>query len=127
MLGVVKLTRLFVSDNSGARFAKCIHVYSASKQKVARAGMFVLVSLRVVLPDKKVKQGDLAKAVVVCSNDRFVRFSGYLLHTFETAVILVNTLSLLPRAKRSKGIMLEEVKASSSQGPKITALAPLVV
>lgn len=127
LLAVHKLTRLKITDNSGAKLARCLYNYRTSLRKGSKVGDIVLVVLKYVLPNKKVKKGELFKAVITCSSDKYVRFSGHTLKPFGTRIILINSNSMLPRAKRSRDIMLEEVRTKFSNGIKVISLAPLVI
>src|SRR3546814_10026727 len=120
-------SKISVIDNSGALVGRCIQTYWAPKKTGAKAGAVVLLTLKLVIPDKKVKLGDLSKALIVCSQDWFVRFSGYRLKAYASFAALLYNLSLLPRGKRARGIMLEEAGFGFSQSTKTLALASMII
>jgi|JRYL01.1.fsa_nt_gb ribosomal protein L14 len=126
-MAVFDYSKVSLIDNAGARIGRCIQTYKVAKKRGARAGDVVLLTLKLVVPDKKLKQGDLSKAAVVCSRDWVIRFSGYRLKAFASLAVLLFNLSLLPRGKRAKGIMFEEVSKGFSQGSKTLALASVIV
>jgi large subunit ribosomal protein L14 len=120
-------TKLKVVDNSGATLAKCIEIYKTSKYYGASVGTVVLVSLKNVVPNRKIKKGDLAKAVIVRSKRTLFRVGGHSLHLSDNAIILLHNNSLLPRAKRSKTPLVEEIRFSFVNGLKVLSLAPIVI
>eukprot|EP01101_Sappina_pedata_P013395 TRINITY_DN9660_c0_g1_i1.p1 TRINITY_DN9660_c0_g1~~TRINITY_DN9660_c0_g1_i1.p1 ORF type:complete len:121 (+),score=49.86 TRINITY_DN9660_c0_g1_i1:243-605(+) len=61
-------TYVRVLDNSGAKIAKCIHVY---RKQVATVGDKILVTVKQATPNKKAQKGQLYKAIVVRSKDPF--------------------------------------------------------
>lgn len=126
-MAVHSYSKISIIDNSGALFGRCIQTYWASKRCGARVGSVILVTLKLVIPDKKIKQGDLSKALVVCSRDWVSRFSSYRLKAHTSSVALVYNASLLPRGKRARGIMLEEAGLRFSQSVKTLALASMIV
>lgn len=120
-------TKLKVIDNSGATLAKCIEIYKTSKYYGAFIGKTVLVSLKSVVPNRKIKKGDLVKAVVVRSKKSLFRVGGHSLKLSDNAIILLHNNSLLPRAKRCKTPLVEEIRFSFINGLKILSLAPIVI
>lgn len=56
-------TRIKVIDNSGAKFGRCIGVYK--NQEFAKLGDLILITIRKVRPNKKVKKGEKHKAMVI--------------------------------------------------------------
>lgn len=126
-MAIYPYSKVSVVDNSGAHTGRCIQIYKLAKKRGARVGAIILLTLKVVIPDKKVKQGDLSKAVVVCSSDWVVRFSSYRVKAFASFVVLLFNLSLLPRGKRARGFMFEEVSNRFIQSSKTLALASVIV
>ena len=79
-------TILKVSDNSGARLAKCIHIYK--KKKFASIGDMILVSIKTYNPKKKIKKGEMYLSIVIRVK-RFLNYNnGYI-------IIYINTITLL--------------------------------
>jgi len=120
-------TKLKVVDNSGATLAKCVEIYKASKYYGASVGTVVLVSLKSVAPNRKIKKGDLVKAVIVRNKKSLFRVGGHSLRLSDNAIILLHNSSLLPRAKRCKTPLVEEIRFGFINGLKVLSLAPIVV
>lgn len=55
-------SHVYVIDNSGAVKAKCICLY---KRRAIEPGDVILVTLKKVKPDRKIKRGQVSRAVVV--------------------------------------------------------------
>lgn len=120
-------TNLKIIDNSGATAAKCIEIYKASKYYGAFIGTTVLVSLKRVSPNKKIKKGDLVKALVVRYKKPLLRIGGHFLKLSDNAIILLHGSSLLPKAKRCKTPLTEEIRKNFVNGLKVLSLAPIVI
>ncbi|HID36782.1 MAG TPA: 50S ribosomal protein L14, partial [Ghiorsea sp.] len=58
-------TVLQVADNSGARRVTCIKVLGGSKRRYASVGDVIVVAVKEVIPNGKVKKGEVQRAVVV--------------------------------------------------------------
>src|SRR5690606_11380717 len=56
---------LQIADNSGAKVVQCIKVLGGSRRRDASLGDVIVVSIKEALPNRKVKKGEVAKAVVV--------------------------------------------------------------
>jgi len=67
-------TRIQVIDNSGAKFGRCIGVYK--NQACARLGDIILLTIKKVRPNKKVKKGEKHKAMVIRIKDERSRNLG---------------------------------------------------
>jgi large subunit ribosomal protein L14 len=120
-------TLLKVSDNSGVKYAKCLKVLqtksASGKLNYGSVGDIILVSARVCSFDKKVKKGDIFKAVVVRTS-RTVRRDVGLLFFNENAVVLLNK-KMLPYGTRVFGPISLEVRRRNFS--KISALATLII
>lgn len=86
-------TMLFVTDNSGVRFVRCLRVVktvsSYGKKQIGKAGDLVLVSVRITRFLEKIKKGQLFKALIVRTKRPIVRAYGSVCFK-ENAVILLN-------------------------------------
>ena len=58
-------TNLDVADNSGARTVQCIRVLGGTRRRTAGVGDIIVVAVKDAIPDRRVKKGDVQKAVVV--------------------------------------------------------------
>tara|TARA_R110001592_G_scaffold150202_3_gene375980 strand:- start:8433 stop:8795 length:363 start_codon:yes stop_codon:yes gene_type:complete len=96
-----------VIDNSGAKIARCIKVLKSGQY--ASIGDIIVVSIRKALPNKKVKLGEVHKALVVYTKKNTKRLNGSYLKVGKNAVILLNTKTL-PQATRILGPVPRELK-----------------
>ncbi|KAL9452787.1 hypothetical protein AB3S75_008555 [Citrus x aurantiifolia] len=88
-------TVLKVADNSGVKTVMCIQPLKG--KKVARLGDTIVVSVKEVMPNAKVKKGEVVKAVVVraaVDHGRFVKF-------YDNAVVLIDNLCVLAFAEHT--------------------------
>tara|TARA_B110000459_G_scaffold188325_1_gene221435 strand:- start:196 stop:555 length:360 start_codon:yes stop_codon:yes gene_type:complete len=79
---------LKLADNSGAKLVQCIKVYKTAKVEV---GSMVLVSIKQIRTQSKLKKGELYKAIVVRLNNLTSRKNGNYIRCSENAVVLLNT------------------------------------
>ena len=79
---------LRLADNSGAKLVQCIKVYKTSKDEV---GSIVLVSVKQIRSQSKLKKGDLYKAIIVRLNNMTSRKNGNYIRCSENAVVLLNS------------------------------------
>jgi large subunit ribosomal protein L14 len=126
-MSVLVGTKVKIIDNTGAVLSECVEIYKASKYIGAVVGDLILVTLKQVVPNRKVKKGELTKAVVVRSKNSSIRLSGHRVSSIDSAIVLLNASTLLPKAKRAKSVILEEVRKNSKVGLKVLALAPAIV
>jgi large subunit ribosomal protein L14 len=87
-------TILKVSDNSGAKFVKCIKVLGGFKRKFAFTGDVIVVSV-LKLRNKskynsKVKKGDVYKALILKTKDFNHKLTGFKNKFNENTVCLIN-------------------------------------
>jgi len=73
-------TILKVSDNSGAKSAKCIKVLGGFKKRFARLGNVVIVSIKELRnksrKTSKVKKGEIYKALIIKTKTKQVNKDG---------------------------------------------------
>ena len=87
-------TVLKVSDNSGAKTAKCIKVLGGFKKKFAIVGDIIVVSIRQLRNNSKktskVKKGEIYKALIIRTK-KHIKNKGETFTTFnDNAVSLIN-------------------------------------
>lgn len=112
-----------IADNSGAKIGRCIHIYG--KQKVAKPNDEILVSIRSCLPSKKIKKGEMYRAIVVRTAGWTIRKYGPFSYKFnKNAVVLLNK-RLLPLGSRFKGPIFQDIRLK--QHAKLIALAPMLL
>jgi|TARA_B110000967_G_scaffold146652_1_gene150124 large subunit ribosomal protein L14 len=79
---------LKLADNSGAKIVQCIKVYKTQKVSV---GSLILVAVKQVRSQSRIKKGELYKAIVVRLNNLISRKNGNFIRCSENAVILLNS------------------------------------
>jgi large subunit ribosomal protein L14 len=117
-------TNLMVADNSGARRVQCIRVLGGSRKRVAQVGDIIVVAVKDALPDRKVKKGDVHKAVVVRTKKGVRRSDGTEIRFDTNAAVLINNQSE-PLGTRIFGPVVRELRARNFM--KIISLAPEVL
>ncbi len=117
-------TRLTVADNSGAKELYCIKVLGGSRRRYAGIGDIIVVTVKVALPNSKVKKGDVLKAVVVRTKKEIRRPDGSLIRFDENSAVLINN-QREPIGTRIFGPVARELRAKKFM--KIISLAPEVL
>lgn len=93
-------SNLSIIDNSGAKIARCIKVLG--KNSEASIGDIIVVSIRKATPHKRIKAGEVHKAVIVYTKKNTKRSNGsYMKLGINAAVILKD--KGLPYATRVLG------------------------
>lgn len=100
-------SNLKVIDNSGGKIARCIKVLKNAKY--ATTGDIIVVSIRKAIPNKKVKIGEVHKALVVYTKKKNKRSNGSFLSLGKNAVILLDSKGL-PQATRILAPVPRELK-----------------
>lgn len=117
-------TTIPVADNSGARTVQCIRVLGGSRKKFASVGDVIVVSVKDAIPDRRVKKGDVCKAVVVRTKKGVQRSDGTEIRFDANAAVLINAQSE-PIGTRIFGPVVRELRAKKYM--KIVSLAPEVL
>jgi len=121
---IQKESRLFVTDNSGAKKAYCIQVLGGTKKRYATVGDRIIVSIKSALPSSDIKKGTISNAVIVRTKKEIRRKDGSYIKFDDNAVVLLTNAGEIrgtrifgpvPRELREKGYM------------KIISLAPEVL
>jgi large subunit ribosomal protein L14 len=117
-------TVLDVADNSGARKVLCIKVLGGSRRRYASVGDIIVVSVKAAIPNAKVKQGDVTKAVIVRTAKEVGRADGsYIRFDSNSAVLVDNNRE--PVGTRIFGPVARALRAKRFM--KILSLAPEVL
>ncbi|MBX6422030.1 50S ribosomal protein L14 [Thermosulfurimonas sp. F29] len=117
-------TMLNVADNSGAKRIMCIRVLGGSGRRYARIGDVIVASVKEALPNSKVKEGDVVRAVVVRTRKEQPRPDGTTIRFEENAAVLINQYGE-PIGTRIFGPVGRELRAKRFM--KIISLAPEVL
>lgn len=113
-------TMLIVADNSGAKKVMCIKVLGGSKKKFANIGDLIKVSVKDVIPNGKIKKGEVLDAVVVRTKKGISRKDGSFIKFDNNAVVLLNNKGQ-PLGTRIFGPLTRELK--SEKYMKLISLA----
>ena len=117
-------SRLEVADNSGAKRLGCIRVLGGSKKRYGTVGDIVVASVKEVIPNSKVKKGEVVKAVIVRTKKEIRRQDGSYVKFDDNSAVLINQYNE-PIGTRIFGPVARELRAKRFM--KIISLAPEVV
>lgn len=109
---------LKVIDNSGARLARCIKVLNNTKY--AYTGDIIIVAIRKVLPNKKIKLGEVHKGLIVSTTKNQKRINGTYFKFHRNAVVLLTNKGL-PQGSRIIGSLSRDLRKKGFK--KIVSLA----
>jgi large subunit ribosomal protein L14 len=121
---IQEYTVVKMADNAGARRARCIRVLGGSKKRYATVGDLIVVAVHDVLPNGPLKEGEVARAVIVRTKKEYRRSDGSYIRFDENAAVLVNE-DKEPRGTRIFGPVARELR--DKQFMRIISLAPEVV
>lgn len=86
-------TTLNIIDNSGAKIAECIKVYSGYKRRYASIGDTILVTIKSLRSKRrgssKIKKGELYKALIIRTKSKQILAYGDSLSFKENSAILL--------------------------------------
>ena len=117
-------TELNVADNTGARIVECIKVLGGSKRRYASVGDIIVVSVKEVIPNGKVKKGSVHKAVVVRTKKAIHRNDGSKVKFDNNAAVITDDKGE-PMGTRIFGPVTRELRVKNQT--KIISLAPEVL
>lgn len=106
---ILFMTNIKVADNSGAKKVECLKILGGSQRKSANIGDILVVSVKEALPNRKVKKGEIQRAVVVRTKKGIVRESGESIKFDSNAVVLINDQNI-PIGTRIFGPVTKELK-----------------
>ncbi len=116
-------SRLEVADNTGAKEIMCIKVLGGSKRRYAGVGDIIVASVKRAMPDSKIKEGQVVRAVVVRVASGILRKDGSVIRFDRNSAVLLNQKNE-PIGTRVFGPMPRELRSTSFM--KIVSLAPEV-
>lgn len=117
-------TVLKMADNAGARTARCIRVLGGTRKRYASIGDIIVVAVHDVVPNGPLKEGQVARAVVVRTTKEYRRPDGSYIRFDENAAVLINE-DKEPSGTRIFGPVARELR--DKQFMRIVSLAPEVV
>ena len=117
-------SRLRVADNTGAKEILCIRVLGGSGRRYAGIGDIIVVSIKVALPRRGVKKGEVHRAVVVRTSFPLRRGDGSAIRFDRNAAVLISKQDE-PIGTRIFGPVTRELRAKKFM--KIISLAPEVL
>ena len=117
-------TELNVADNTGAKTVECIKVLGGSKRRYASIGDLIVISVKDVIPNGKVKKGSVHKAVVVRTKKAIYRNDGSAVKFDNNAVVITDEKGE-PLGTRIFGPVTRELRTKGQT--KIISLAPEVL
>ncbi|GHS92208.1 50S ribosomal protein L14 [Planctomycetales bacterium] len=118
-------TILDVADNTGAKKAMCIKVLGDTRRRYASLGDVVVLAIKKTIPGSPtIKQGAVAKGVIVRVKKEVKRHDGSSIRFDSNAVVLVDGENN-PRGTRIFGAVARELRQKNFM--KIVSLAPEVV
>lgn len=100
-------SNLKVIDNSGGKIVRCIKVLKSTQY--AYTGDIIVVAIRKAFPHKKIKAGEVHKALVIFTKKHTKRLNGSYVKLSKNTVILLNSKKL-PQASRITGVVPRELK-----------------
>lgn len=122
---MIQMRTLFdVADNTGAKVASCIGVIGRSGTLIGEVGDIVSVNIKESDADATVKQGAVAKGVIVRTKSAIRRPDGTILRFDSNAVVLIDNQKN-PIGTRIFGPVPRELRDKDFM--KIISLAPEVI
>ncbi|MCX5800758.1 MAG: 50S ribosomal protein L14 [Candidatus Eisenbacteria bacterium] len=115
---------LTISDNTGARIARCIKILGGTRRRYGRIGDVIVVSIRDAMPGGTVKKGDVARAVIIRTVKEVRRKDGSYIRFDQNAAVLIDDQKE-PRGTRIFGPVARELR--DKEFMKIVSLAPEVI
>ncbi len=117
-------SKLEVADNSGAKKLGCIKVLGGSKKRYGTVGDIIVAAVKEVIPNSKVKKGEVVKAVIVRTKKEIRRPDGSYVKFDDNSAVIINQYNE-PVGTRIFGPVARELRAKKFM--KIVSLAPEVV
>ena len=117
-------SRLFVTDNSGAKEILCIRVLGGSGRRYARVGDIITATVKDANQAGQVKKKQVVQAVVVRTRDQIQRKDGSTIKFDDNAAVIIGD-DKQPRATRVFGPVPRELRDMGYM--KIISLAPEVL
>lgn len=107
-------------DNSGALTCRCLKIYKKTYKSRGEVGDILLVAIKSYRPNRKVKRGELYKAILMRTVHQVKRYGSTYISTDDKSIVLLDSRGLL-LGTRVLGPGLREVRASQ----RVSNLLPL--
>ncbi len=117
-------TILKIADNSGAKRAQCIKVLGGTRRKYASLGDVIVIAVKAITPQGKIKKGAVEKAVIVRTSKEVRRADGSYIRFEDNAAVIIDDQGE-PKATRIFGPVARELR--EKHYTKIVSLAPEVI
>jgi large subunit ribosomal protein L14 len=117
-------TWLDVADNTGAKLVQCIKVLGGTHRRYAGLGDVIVVSVKKSMPGSELKQGSVAKGVIVRVKKNTRRADGSYVRFDQNALVIVDQDGN-PKGTRIFGAVARELRERNYM--KIISLAQEVV
>ena len=117
-------TVLACVDNSGALRVKCIRILGKAPRCKGFPGDFIVISIKTYRPHRKVKRGEVYKAVLARVGYRIPRHGNITVQCTSCSAVILNKREL-PLGSRVLGPVMRELRIYSHY--KILSLAPAVI
>ena len=117
-------TRLFVTDNSGAKTILCIRVLGGTRRRYARVGDVIVATVKTANPTGAIKRKSVVKAVIVRTRDQIQRKDGSTICFDDNAAVIIGD-DKNPKATRVFGPVPRELRDMGYA--QIISLAPEVL
>src|ERR1700683_81701 len=117
-------SRLFVTENSGAKEILCIRVLGGTRKRYARVGDVIVATVKQAAPNGTVKKKSVVRAVVVRTRNQIRRKDGSTIKFDDNEAVIVGEDKTL-RGTRIFGPVPRELRELGYS--KIISLAPEVL
>ena len=117
-------TVIFGVDNSGALCIKCLRVLGKAPRSRGFPGDEIIISIKTHRPRRKVKRGELYKAILARVGYRIARQGNITVQCGTNAAVILNKREL-PLGSRVLGPVMRELREKFHF--KILSLAPAVI
>lgn len=126
---VQTLSRLKVTDNSGAKEIMVIQVLGGKKggtfHRSGSMGQIVVASVKKAIPQSSLKPGDVVHAVIVRTKKEVKRYDGSYIRFDDNAAVIIDKEKKEPKATRIFGPIARELREKGFN--KIVSLATEVL
>jgi len=102
-------SRLYIADNSGGYLAQCVKVSSRPHFRWAQIGDIILVTMKKIKPNRRVKKGEIYRALLL-NTRRPLRRTAENLQFHQNCAVVLKKDDLVPLASRLKSVAPFELR-----------------